>query len=189
MRTLLPLATGVLAVIYMVVLWVPRTLRRNLPISDQNLQKIVFFIPFSENNLIKTNFTPAEKSPQQNHSPESSVDDRGLDLLLDMCSPHCLFSACFIFFSPQLQNYDLSSGLSNLEEFLVFFSTFQFWGGLNENAAHRLMYLYAHSPVGEQFEKGWAYGLVGDMSLWLDMEISKVTHKAQSFCLGLQIRM
>lgn len=102
-------------------LWVPRTLRRNLPRSDQNLQKIVFFIPFSENNLIKTNFTPAEKLPQQNHSPESSVDDRGLDLLLDMCSPHCLFSACFIFFSPQLQNYDLSSGLSNLEEFLVFF--------------------------------------------------------------------
>lgn len=79
------------------------------------------FYSFSENNLIKTNFTPAEKSPQQNHSPESSVDDRGLDLLLDMCSPHCLFSACFIFFSPQLQNYDLSSGLSNLEEFLVFF--------------------------------------------------------------------
>lgn len=80
------------------------------------------------------------------------------------------------------------SGLSSLEDFLVF-STFHFWGGLSENAAHRLMYLYAHSPVGEQLEKGWAHGLVGDVSLGVDTEVSKVTHKAQSLCLGLQIRM
>lgn len=103
----------------MYILWVPRTLRLNLPRSDQNWQKIVFFISFSENNLIKTNFTPVEKSPQQNHSPESSVDNSGLDLLLDMCSPPaCSWPVSS--FLLLLQNYDLFSGFSR-EDFLVFF--------------------------------------------------------------------